>query len=52
MPPKSDLNSFKTNMKKQTSKIINQLGLTDEQSQILKTDAHKLIKDGKMKKIL
>ena len=50
MPPKSDLNGFKTKMKKETSRIINQLGLTDAESKILRTDAHNLVIEGKNEK--
>ena len=47
MPPKNDLKSFKTKMKRETSRIINQLPLTTEDANILKNEAHDLINKGK-----
>ena len=47
MPPKNDLKSFITKMKRETSIIINQLPLTTEDTNILKNEAHDLINRGK-----
>ena len=47
MPPKNDLKSFKTKMKRETSRIINQLPLSTEEANILKNEAHDLINRGK-----
>ena len=49
MPPKNDLKSFKTKMKRETSRIINQLPLSTEDANILRNEEHDLINDGKMK---
>ena len=38
MPPKSDLKTFKTTMKRETSRIINLLGLSDYETNILRND--------------
>ena len=47
MPPNIDLKSFKTKMKRETSRIINQLPLSTEEANILKNEAHDLINRGK-----
>ena len=46
MPPKNDLKSFKSQMKRDTSRIINQLPLSTEEADILKNEAHDLINRG------
>ena len=43
MPPKNDLKSFKIKMKRETSRIINQLPLSTEEANILKNEAHDLV---------
>jgi len=47
MPAKSNFDKFKTNMKRETSRIINQLPLSTEEANILKNEAHDLINRGK-----
>ena len=43
MTSKSNFEKFKINMKRETSRIINQLPLTTEDANILKNEAHDLI---------
>ena len=52
MPPKSDLKTFKTTMKRETSRIVNQLGLSDDETKILKNDVKTIIDNGKDEKTI
>ena len=47
MTSKSNFEKFKINMKRETSRIINQLPLSAEEANILKNEAHDLINRGK-----
>ena len=46
MPPKSDLKTFKITMKRETSRIINKLPLSDAETEILKNDVKKIVDSG------
>ena len=52
MPPKSDLKTFKTTMKRETSRIINQLSLSDVETKILKNDVKTIVDSGKDEKTI
>ena len=52
MPPKSDFKTFKTTMKRETSRIINQLGLSDDETKFLRNDVKKIVDTGKDEKTI